>query len=165
MTTDPVPTERADRTEHSEHSEHAESVESVVSVVSSQSKNAQHKNAQHNIGASVPDTRSGSIAHLRVSVVWASPEQVTSVALELPVGTRVEQALELSGLLHTYQPAGFSIFGQRCDLSRLLSDGDRIELCRPLIVEPKAARRRRALHREKVRNIKKKMPIDDLTVS
>lgn len=160
MTTDPVPTQRADRTEHSEHSEHAESVESVVSVVSSQSKNA-----QNNTGASVPDTRSGSIAHLRVSVVWASPEQVTSVALELPVGTRVEQALELSGLLHTYQPAGFSIFGQRCDLSRLLSDGDRIELCRPLIVEPKAARRRRALHREKVRNIKKKMPIDDLTVS
>ena len=159
MTTDPSPTERADR---SVRSEHAESVESVVS---SQSKNSQNKYAQHTIGASVPDTRSGTTAHLRVSVAWASPEQVTSVALELPVGTRVEQALELSGLLHTYQPAGFSIFGQRCDLSRLLSDGDRIELCRPLIVEPKAARRRRALHREKVRNIKKKMPIDDLTVS
>ncbi len=139
MTTDPSPTERADRSEH--------------------------KYGQNNTGASVPDTRSGTTAHLRVSVVWASPEQVTSVALELPVGTRVEQALELSGLLHTHQPAGFSIFGQRCDLSRLLSDGDRIELCRPLIVEPKAARRRRALHREKVRNIKKKMPIDDLTVS
>lgn len=101
---------------------------------------------------------------LAVSVVWASPEQVSSVLLVVPVGTQVGQALELSGLLLKYQPAGLAIFGQRCDLTRTLSDGDRIELCRPLVVEPKAARRRRALHREKVRNIKKKMPIDDLTV-
>jgi len=101
---------------------------------------------------------------LTVSVVWASPDQVSSVSLVVPVGTQVGLALELSGLLHKYQPAGLAVFGQRCELTRILSDGDRIELCRPLIVEPKAARRRRALHREKVRNIKKKMPIDDLTV-
>jgi putative ubiquitin-RnfH superfamily antitoxin RatB of RatAB toxin-antitoxin module len=66
--------------------------------------------------------------------------------------------------LKNYQPVGISIFGQRCDSNRILSDGDRIELCRALVVDPKAARRRRALHREKVRNIKKKMPVDDLTV-
>ena len=103
-------------------------------------------------------------AHVSVSVVWASPDQIESVSLMLPVGSQVQHALEQSGLLQKYQPAGLAIFGQRCDPSRLLSDGDRIELCRPLVVEPKAARRRRALHREKVRNLKKKMPIDDLTV-
>lgn len=101
---------------------------------------------------------------LTISVVWATVDHVTSISLVVPVGTQVGQAVELSGLLQKYQPTGFAIFGQRCDLTRLLSDGDRIELCRPLVVEPKAARRRRALHREKVRNIKKKMPIDDLTV-
>jgi putative ubiquitin-RnfH superfamily antitoxin RatB of RatAB toxin-antitoxin module len=101
---------------------------------------------------------------LTVSVVWASPDQVSSVSLVVPADTQVGQALELSGLLQKYQPAGLAVFGQRCDLTRILTDGDRIELCRPLVVEPKAARRRRALHREKVRNIKKKMPIDDLTV-
>jgi hypothetical protein len=101
---------------------------------------------------------------LTVSVVWASHEKISSASLVVPAGTLVGRALELSGLLLEYQPAGLAIFGQRCDLTRLLKDGDRIELCRPLIVEPKAARRRRALHREKVRNIKKKMPIDDLTV-
>jgi putative ubiquitin-RnfH superfamily antitoxin RatB of RatAB toxin-antitoxin module len=101
---------------------------------------------------------------LIISVVWASLEKVSSVSLVVPAGTQVGRALELSGLLLKYQPAGLAIFGQRCDLTRLLKDGDRIELCRPLVVEPKAARRRRALHREKVRNIKKKMPIDDLTV-
>ncbi|MEI8402949.1 MAG: RnfH family protein [Alcaligenaceae bacterium] len=101
---------------------------------------------------------------LTVSVIWASLDHVTSRSLVVPIGTQVGQAIELSGLLQKYQPTGFAIFGQRCDLTRILSDGDRIELCRPLVVEPKAARRRRALHREKVRNIKKKMPIDDLTV-
>ena len=103
-------------------------------------------------------------AEISVSVVWASPGQFESVALTLPAGARIELALERSGLLQKYQPAGLAIFGQRCDQTRILSNGDRIELCRPLVVEPKAARRRRALHREKVRNIKKKMPIDDLTV-
>jgi len=101
---------------------------------------------------------------LTISVVWATVDHVTSMSLVLPVGTQVGQAIELSGMLQKYQPTGFAIFGQRCDLTRILSNGDRIELCRPLVVEPKAARRRRAFHREKVRNIKKKMPIDDLTV-
>jgi putative ubiquitin-RnfH superfamily antitoxin RatB of RatAB toxin-antitoxin module len=106
----------------------------------------------------------GGAACVSISVVWASPAKIESVSLVLPVGTQVQQALDLSGLLQKYQPTGLAIFGQRCDPTRLLSDGDRVELCRPLVVEPKAARRRRALHREKVRNIKKKMPIDDLTV-
>ena len=103
-------------------------------------------------------------AKISICVVWASPDQIESVSLVLPVGAQVQHALERSGLLQKYQPTGLAIFGQRCDPTRLLSDGDRIELCRSLVVEPKAARRRRALHREKVRNIKKKMPVDDLTV-
>lgn len=114
--------------------------------------------------SSLGHTELGEPAEISISVVWATPDQIESVVLVLPVGTQVQQALELSGLLPKYQPTGFAIFGQRCDPTRLLSNGDRIELCRPLVVEPKAARRRRALHREKVRNIKKKMPIDDLTV-
>ena len=122
---------------------------------------------QPGAGEVEPNAEQGSLlgsGSLTVSVVWASPDQVSSVSLSVPVGTQVGQALELSGLLQKYQPAGLAVFGQRCDLTRILNAGDRIELCRPLIVEPKAARRRRALHREKVRNIKKKMPIDDLTV-
>jgi putative ubiquitin-RnfH superfamily antitoxin RatB of RatAB toxin-antitoxin module len=113
---------------------------------------------------SLGDPRPSLSTSLTISVVWATVDHVTSISLVVPIGTRVGQAIELSGLLQNFQPTGFAIFGQRCDLTRVLSDGDRIELCRPLVVEPKAARRRRALHREKVRNIKKKMPIDDLTV-
>lgn len=136
MTTDPRPSESLDQTEPS--------------------KPAQPSS----LGHPVPSEP----AKISISVVWASPDQIESVSLLLPVGTQVQQALERSGLLQKYQPTGLAIFGQHCDPTRLLSDGDRIELCRPLVVEPKAARRRRALHREKVRNIKKKMPVDDLTV-
>jgi len=114
--------------------------------------------------SSLGDPQPSFPSNLTISVVWATVDHVASISLVVPVGTQVGQAVELSGLLQKYQPTGFAIFGQRCDLTRILSDGDRIELCRPLVVEPKAARRRRALHREKVRNIKKKMPIDDLTV-
>ena len=101
---------------------------------------------------------------LRISVCFARPEQISSVALIVPVGTCVDEALKLSGLLPAQETVRAGIFGQRCDLDTVLREGDRIEIYRSLIVEPKAARRRRAIHREKVRNIKKKMPIDDLTV-
>ena len=125
---------------------------------------AQYEASESAKHSSLGRTDLGAPAEISITVVWASPDQIESVSLMLPVGSQVQHALEQSGLLQKYQPAGLAIFGQRCDPSRLLSDGDRIELCRPLVVEPKAARRRRALHREKVRNIKKKMPIDDLTV-
>ena len=101
---------------------------------------------------------------LRISVYFARPEQISSVALIVPAGTCVGEALKLSGLLATQETVRVGIFGQRCDLGTALHEGDRIEIYRSLVVEPKAARRRRAIHREKVRNIKKKMPIDDLTI-
>jgi putative ubiquitin-RnfH superfamily antitoxin RatB of RatAB toxin-antitoxin module len=58
----------------------------------------------------------------------------------------------------------FGIFGVKCDLCALLSDGDRVELYRALVVEPKVARRRRAAHRQKVRQTKNRVPIADRTV-
>lgn len=125
---------------------------------------AQDEASESATHASLGHAEHGEPAEISITVVWARPDQIESVSLALPVGTNVQQALERSGLLQKYQPSGLAIFGQRCDPTRVLSNGDRIELCRPLVVEPKAARRRRALHREKVRNIKKKMPIDDLTV-
>ncbi|NQW85206.1 MAG: RnfH family protein [Alcaligenaceae bacterium] len=101
---------------------------------------------------------------LNITVCWSSDQQVLQQALAVPPGTCVGRALELLGQPLAQEGALVGIFGQRCALSRVLQEGDRIELYRPLIVEPKAARRRRAIHREKVRNIKKKMPINDLTV-
>lgn len=84
-----------------------------------------------------------------VTVVYAVRERATDIALELPEGTTVAQALERSGLaaLHpeiniTDCPVG--IFGKAVDRQAVVTDGDRIEVYRPLLADPKELRRTRA---------------------
>ena len=43
-----------------------------------------------------------------------------------------------------WQAAPVGVFGERCDRSRILTEGDRVEMYLPLKVDPKAARRQRA---------------------
>jgi len=84
------------------------------------------------------------MAHLRIEVVCARPERHETVVLELEQGATVRAALQAAGMPPD-QPVG--IFGRRVDLDARLADGDRVELYRPLRVEPKEARRRRTLNR------------------
>ena len=84
---------------------------------------------------------------LRVEVLWSpSPRKVLEWKGELEAGTTVLQALHACGLL----PAGMApahsvagIWGRKCRLDRVLVDGDRVEAYRPLVVDPKVARRER----------------------
>jgi len=82
------------------------------------------------------------MAKLRVEVVRAQPEHLTSIGLELAPGATVRAALLAAGL-PLDQPVG--IYGRRVTLDHRLADGDRVELYRPLRADPKEARRRRAL--------------------
>lgn len=82
------------------------------------------------------------MAKLRVEVVRAQPEHLTSIALALEPGATVRAALLAAGL-PLDQPVG--IYGRRVTLDHRLADGDRVELYRPLRADPKEARRRRAL--------------------
>ena len=106
---------------------------------------------------------------MQISVCHVTAQSLTEITFTVTPGSTVQDALTQArghagfGML-VDQSVAVGVFGKKLDLTAVLSDGDRVELYRPLVVEPKAARRRRALHREKVRNIKKKMPIDDLTV-
>lgn len=84
------------------------------------------------------------MAHLRIEVVRARPERHEAVVLELEQGATVRAALQAAGM-PLDQPVG--IFGRRVELDARLADGDRVELYRPLRVEPKEARRRRTLNR------------------
>lgn len=61
----------------------------------------------------------------------------------LPEGATVEDALKASGWL-LEDVAGVAIFGERVERDARLHDGDRVELLRPLLIDPKDARRRRA---------------------
>ncbi len=84
---------------------------------------------------------------IRVEVVYALPHEQAVVALIMSPGSTVEDAVELSGLRERFSdarglPAG--IHGRMIRGDTLLKDGDRVEIYRPLIADPKQARRRRA---------------------
>lgn len=90
---------------------------------------------------------------IEVRIVYARPGQVQEQALDLPTGSSARQALEASSVRswledYPYDPPVIGIYGQRCTLDRILSDGDRIEIYRPLVFDPMESRRRRAIHRK-----------------
>ena len=84
-----------------------------------------------------------SAGPIRVRVVLAWPRCFEVAELELPAGARVADAIAASGLpLDGID--GQAVFGERAEPDAPLADGDRIELLRPLVADPKDARRRRA---------------------
>lgn len=78
---------------------------------------------------------------MKVEVVRALPHAAEVVSVELPAGASVRDALAACGV-RTETPVG--IFGRRVALDHKLSEGDRVEIYRPLAIDPKEARRRRA---------------------
>lgn len=101
-------------------------------------------------------------ATLAVTVVWATPEVQDAVALTLPAGASVADAIARSGLALRYRidlsTARAAIRGRLVRDDAVLRDGDRVEICRPLIVDPKEARRLRADALDRVRVRAKRPP-------
>lgn len=88
-------------------------------------------------------------ATLNIELVYALPGRVFRWRLAVPEGSRVGDALAAAALADAGVAAeGFAgrvgIFGKLVDPSQRLRDGDRIELYRPLLIDPKDARRKRA---------------------
>jgi putative ubiquitin-RnfH superfamily antitoxin RatB of RatAB toxin-antitoxin module len=88
-------------------------------------------------------------ALIDVEVAYATPEQQMIVALKMPEGKTVEQAINASGLLSRCPEINAAdikagIFGCVCKLDQILRQNDRVEIYRPLIHDPKEARRQRA---------------------
>jgi putative ubiquitin-RnfH superfamily antitoxin RatB of RatAB toxin-antitoxin module len=77
---------------------------------------------------------------MKIEVVHALPQGVQAVTVELPLGATVRDAVAASGL----EGNVFGIFGKRAGPDHPLRDGDRVEIYRPLLIDPKEARRRRA---------------------
>ena len=80
---------------------------------------------------------------MKVEVIYATAEGARSEELELPKGTTVRAAVAASRFAST-PVAGTAIFGKAVAGDRVLEDGDRIELLRELLIDPKDARRKRA---------------------
>ena len=90
-------------------------------------------------------------AHVKVSVVWATRVVQDVVPVLLPLGATVADAIRESGLAqrHAIPMAAMrpAIHGRLVDAGTVLAEGDRVEICRPLVADAKEARRQRALER------------------
>jgi len=81
------------------------------------------------------------VASVRVEIVDAARDRQAVVHLRPPEGTTAGQAVAMSGLQGTGR---IGIGGKRVEAGRVLRDGDRVEILRPLALDPRDARRRRA---------------------
>ena len=87
---------------------------------------------------------------IRVEVAYALPERQEIVQLEVAEGTTALEAASLSGLCERFpgltidRHTQLGVFGTVVSSTRLLRDGERVEIYRPLIADPKDARRARA---------------------
>lgn len=86
---------------------------------------------------------------MRVEVVYALSDRQELIELELEAGATVADAVRASGLAERHpdirpEKGPFGVFARRCGPERVLRPGDRVEIYRPLKVDPKEARRQRA---------------------
>ncbi len=87
---------------------------------------------------------------IRVEVAYADPQTQILRTVDIATGATVADAISVSGVLNElpgFVPAGFGIFGRIVEAATPLRGGDRIELYRPLQLDPKTARRKRAERR------------------
>ena len=87
---------------------------------------------------------------ITVEVVFAgSASWVERRRVEVSTGCTVIQAVEASGIAQclptdSVDPARLGIFARKVDPGQLVRDGDRIEIYRPLVLDPMESRRRRS---------------------
>ena len=85
---------------------------------------------------------------MHIVVAYAQPGAAAQVDVAVAPGATVADAVAASGLIVRFElkPSmlAYAIFGQRVRAETPLADGDRVELLRPLVADPKEARRRRA---------------------
>ncbi len=87
--------------------------------------------------------------HLRVEVVYARTDVQEVVALEVPKGATIRAAIERSRLTEKFSEIDLAvnrvgIYGELRGLDETVQDGDRVEIYRPLLIDPKEARRKNA---------------------
>ncbi|QMD27536.1 RnfH family protein [Citrobacter freundii] len=88
-------------------------------------------------------------AKMVVEVAYALPEKQYLQRVTLQKGATVEEAIRASGLLELRPDIDLSknkvgIYSRPVKLVDVVHDGDRVEIYRPLIADPKELRRKRA---------------------
>jgi putative ubiquitin-RnfH superfamily antitoxin RatB of RatAB toxin-antitoxin module len=83
---------------------------------------------------------------IEVEVAYARPERQLILKVEVPAGTTAIEAARLSGIEEQFPEielgkSRMGVFGKLCKPDRPLNPGDRVEIYRPLLADPRAARR------------------------
>ena len=86
---------------------------------------------------------------INVEVAYALPDEQSILVLQVPEGTSVIEAARRSGITGKYEGidldnAKFGIFGKVVAPTQVLHEGERVEIYRPLIADPKEVRKARA---------------------
>ena len=88
---------------------------------------------------------------VRVTVAYAAPGVELLIPLEVPDGASVQDAVAASRIAERagtdFDTSVCAIFGRRVAAATRLQDGDRVEITRPLVCDPKSARRARVRRR------------------
>ena len=87
--------------------------------------------------------------NIQIEVVYGLPHKQKLMTISVPAETKVEEAIVSSGILTLFSEIDLTvnkvgIWNRMAKLSETLNDGDRIEIYRPLIADPKKVRKRRA---------------------
>ncbi|MBK1704043.1 RnfH family protein [Halochromatium glycolicum] len=84
---------------------------------------------------------------MHIGVAYADKFKRTWLTLDVPDGSTVREAIEHSGILRQYpdidlETQRVGIFGKLTKLDAAISDGDRVEIYRPITVDPETVERR-----------------------
>ncbi len=91
---------------------------------------------------------------INVEVLYAYPERYFLQRVELNLPLTIEEVIKKSGVLEKYPEIDLKknkvgIFSRPAKLMDKINDGDRIEIYRPLLADPKEIRRKRAEQQKK----------------
>jgi putative ubiquitin-RnfH superfamily antitoxin RatB of RatAB toxin-antitoxin module len=86
---------------------------------------------------------------IEIEIAYATPEKQVLLKIEAPVDCTVAKAIELSGIREEFpdmelDPKAVGIFSRKVSMDHELKEGDRVEIYRPLVVDPKEMRKQRA---------------------
>ena len=95
-----------------------------------------------------------------VEVAYALPNKQSLISIEIKNGSTLKEAIEASGILETFEQIDLTkdrvgIFAKFATLDTILREKDRVEIYRPLVADPKKARKDRAAEGKAMQSDKK----------
>lgn len=84
---------------------------------------------------------------MKIGIAYALPQRQVWFNVEMPEGATIKDAIDRSGILKQFpeidlEQQKIGVFGKVSKLDAVLSDGDRVEIYRPIICDPKTVPRK-----------------------